>query len=236
MFIKQVLFPIAFLLLLGSCASNEIGESKDVAQDKIYQQYNVSYTEGEATASFRAQFRFAGRNGTTLVLSNPSKVSFDMANIDVDSSDGSGAYYKVTRPSDMLFASHRFVFTDVNGKSYENGFFMNEFRLSNLPANISRSGPAVIEYSFEPGYSLQGDDYIELESVNSDSSFSITVNKSDKQGLINIPASYLKKQKGKELELQATYHRRQPLKQVTTEGGDFEMRYALKPVKIALKD
>lgn len=233
---KQLALPIAFLLGVTSCASNEIGNSKDVAQDKIYQQYSINYEEGNENADFRAQFRFAGRNGTTLVLSEPSKIVFGQTTIKVDSSGGSGAYYKTSIPFNTAAASHNFIFTDYNGKNYENSFLLNHFKLSNLPTTASKSKPLSVAYSFEPAYQLQGDDYIELETVNNDSSFNITVNKSDKPGIINIPLSCLKKQKGKQLELQASLSRKQSLKQAASEAGELRIRYTLKSVKIGLSD
>ncbi len=63
----KLLTAIFFAAIFCSCSSNEIGNSKDVAQDKIFQQYKVEYKEGDNQLSCRAQFRFAGRNGTTLV-------------------------------------------------------------------------------------------------------------------------------------------------------------------------
>ncbi len=77
---KNSLFPAFILSLISiySCNSNEIADSKDVAQNKIYQQYSMNYTEGEKNFTVKAQFRFGGRNGTTLVLSKPANVHFDV--------------------------------------------------------------------------------------------------------------------------------------------------------------
>ncbi len=113
---------------------------------------------------------------------------------------------------------------------------MDEFKLTNVPATASKSQPLTLSYSFEPAYQLKGADYIELATVDSDSSFSITSNDRDKAGIITIPVSYLKKQKGKELNLQATLVKNQSLKQATPEGGEIEVQYVLKPVKLALND
>jgi hypothetical protein len=63
------LFLSMLVIILVSCASNEIGESKDVNQDKIYQDFSIQYDEETEKATIQSQFRFAGQDGTTLVLS-----------------------------------------------------------------------------------------------------------------------------------------------------------------------
>ncbi len=225
----------ALIIGLTKCTNSEIGASKDVAQDKIYQRYDISYTEGEKDFHVKAQFRFAGSDGTTLVLSDPSFVQFDQQRMKLDSGKFVGAYYTHHQDSGLMTASHSLVFYDINKKAYENGFFMNDFMLSNVPQQVSKDQPLAINYLFEPAFTLQEDDYIRLASVNTDSSFSVTVRSTDSANTILIPAKELQRQKGKELGLEATLFRKIPLKQATPEGGVIEMLYALKPVKIKLK-
>jgi hypothetical protein len=74
---KPGLILLIAAFIFSACSSNEIGESKDVAQDKIYQSYSISYSEGNTNAEVFCQFRFAGSNGTTLVLNSPSQLQFD---------------------------------------------------------------------------------------------------------------------------------------------------------------
>lgn len=223
------------LISLYSCSSNEIADSKDVAQNKIYQQYSLNYTEGEKNFKIKAQFRFGGRNGTTLVLSKPANVHFDYVNMGVDSGKYAGAYYEDNRDAGLLFASHAIVYTDINKKALENNFFFNQFKLSDIPATASKKTPLSIGYSFDPYYQLQNGDYIELRAANTDSSFRITVNSTD-TGKIIVPVKELKRQKGNELSLEATLYRNMKLKQVTDEGGALEITYALKPVRIKLTE
>lgn len=230
-------FTALSLSIIGlfSCSSNEIADSKDVAQNKIYQQYSMNYTEGGKNFTVKAQFRFGGRNGTTLVLSKPANVHFDYMNIGVDSGKYAGAFYESSRDAGLLFSSHSFVYTDTNNKGLENNFFFNQFKLSGVPPTASKKTPLSIEYAFDPSYPLQSGDHIELRSFNTDSSFTITVNNTD-TGKIIIPVKELKRQKGKELALEATLYRNIKLKQVTDEGGDLNIKYALKPVYIKLTE
>ena len=231
---SSFLFALSTILLLfAACSSNEIGDSKDVAQDKIYQSYSITYTEGNTNAAIYCQFRFAGKNGTTLVLNNPSRVQFDGEQLHVDSSAGAGAYYQTYKPLNDFLGKHTIVFTSTDNKKMENDFLFENFKLVNLPDAVSKKQS--FNVYFETA-ALQGDDYIEVVTSNTDSSFSITHNTTDKGNFIIIPAKELQRQKGNELTLEATLYRNIPLQQNTAESGSMSMRYALKPVKIKLSN
>jgi hypothetical protein len=230
---KPGLILLIAAFIFSACSSNEIGESKDVAQDKIYQSYSISYSEGNTNAEVFCQFRFAGSNGTTLVLNSPSQLQFDEEKLNVDSSAGSGAFYRTYKPVNNFFGKHSFVFTSTDGKKLENTFLFDNFKLVNTPGTISKK--QAFNLNFETT-ALQGDDYIEVGTSNTDSSFSVTHNATDAGNFITIPAKELQRQKVKELTLEATLYRRIPLQQNTAEGGSISIRYALKPVKIKLAD
>jgi hypothetical protein len=219
------------VFVFTSCTSNEIGESKDVAQEKIYHSYNITFTEGNTNAEVFCQFRFAGSNGTTLVLNKPSKILFDNENMIVDSSDASGAYYKVFKPVANFYGNHSFSFTDINNKKIENTVAFDSFKLINVPAIASKQQPIILPYTTT---ALQGNDYIEITSMDTDSSFSITHTATDASQFITIPAKELQRQTGKQLFVQATLYKSIPLRQYTTEGGKISLQYALAPVKIML--
>ncbi len=232
---KVTLFIYFSILLAGSygCSSNEIGESKDVAQDKIYQYYSVSYHEGNENVTLYAQFRFAGINGTTLVLNKPSQVSFDNEVIKADSGDASGAYYQLYKQASGFYGNHHFVFTDINNKKFDNDFSFDPFKLVNIPATVSKSQS--FDLSFETS-ALKADDHIEVSASDTDSSFSVTYTGEKGGNFITIPENELKRQKEKQLILDITLYRKIPLQQNTAEGGSLEIRYSLKPVKIRLDE
>ncbi|MBS1656251.1 MAG: hypothetical protein JSU05_15470, partial [Bacteroidetes bacterium] len=75
-----MLKPVSIFLLFAaiclqpSCASNEIGNAKDVNPDAIFFDYKIWGDESKDIATCMLQYRFAGPNGTTLVLEDPSKV------------------------------------------------------------------------------------------------------------------------------------------------------------------
>lgn len=228
-------FP-AFLfgiILLSACSSNEIGESKDVSQDKIYQSYHISYTEGNAEITLFSQFRFGGVNGTTLVLNDPSQVQLDGEKIAVDSSKAEGAFYQVTKPVAGFAGKHNIVFTNTDGKKIANSFSFDTFKLLDVPAAVSKKQSFPINFQ---GGELSGDDYIEVGSNNTDSSFSFSHKISDGANTITIPAKELQRQKVKQLMLNITLYRFIPLQQNTAEGGRLQIKYELKPITITLKD
>ena len=218
------------LISFSACSSNEVGQSKDVAQDKIYQQYSIRYAEGDEKVSVRAQFRFAGGNGTTLVLSAPSQLSFDDEVVKVDSSGAEGAYYEVRKPVANFYGKHHFIFTDINNKKFDNDFSFDTFRLVNIPASVSKKQG--LDLAFESG-ALQPGDVINVSSAKTDSSFTVIYEPSATKA-INIPSKQLMRQKNSELKLETTLYRKLNLQQNTAEGGEMEVRYALKPITVKL--
>jgi hypothetical protein len=228
---------VSFLLILfiTSCSSNEIGESKDVNQAAIYQDYKIVYEEGvnDDQVEIWSQFRFAGADGTTLVLTKPSSVTLDGKNIKVDSSDFTGAFYRLQTPVKTFFGKHRFVFTDINKKRFINDFSFDSLKMSPLPATVSKTQPLNIQFETT---SLAGDDYIELAAINTDSSFSIKHLASEDSNIISIPVSELKRQKGNKLKLEGLVCRKIPLKQSTKEGGKIIIYYLLKPLETGLTE
>lgn len=220
------------VFVFAACSSNEIGDSKDVAQDKIYQYYSISYHEGDTNAEIFCQFRFAGEDGTTLVLNSPSQLQFDGKILTVDSSSVSGAYYKTTVPVGQFYGRHSFAFTSTEGKKLENSFDFAAFKLVNIPATVSRQ--QAFNLNFDTA-ALQPGDNIDISANNTDSSFSISHTTTDGTAIV-IPAKELKRQKGNELTLEVTLYRKISLQQSTVEGGEIVIVYALQPVKIKLRD
>lgn len=231
---RHLFTPLVFCFLIVNicgCTSNEIGESKDVAQETIYQQYSISYNEGDENAAVYAQFRFAGDNGTTLVLTKPSSLQFDGVTLVVDSSDFEGAFYKKYIPVNGFYHDHHIRFTDINQRVYDNQFSFDVFKLVNTRETVARDQPLQFQFS---SLHLGPEDYIEIFSVDADSSFSVTYSGKDTSQCISIPAEELKRQKGPQLKLAATLHKKYRLQQNTKEGGILEIVYTLKPFMINL--
>lgn len=221
------------LLLFGSCASNEIGQSKDVNQETIYQQYDVSYDENDDKTEVQAQFRFAGVNGTTLVLNEPSKFTLDGELLKVDSSEYSGAFYKTVIPGKSSLGKHRLIFTNIDRKRFENEFSIEHFGLAELPATFSKSAPAMVRFEAPL---LREADYVELNAAHTDSSFTIRHLATEPGNSFSIPVEQLQRQKGREFSLSAILYRKVPLSQQAKEGGEITVTQVTKPVTIKLRD
>jgi hypothetical protein len=215
---------------LFACDSNEIGESKDVNQDKIYMDYDVSYAEGDQQVALNFQYRFAGVAGTTLVLNKPSQVKLDGEVLKVDSSEYGGAFYKINKNYSSFLGNHSIQFTNIDGKIFDNSFEFAPFKLVNLPEIADRNKDLVVAYNIS---GLSGADDIEINAVDTDSSFHY--HQSGSKASVIIPASDLKKQMKNEVSFEATLYRYFTLKQTTGEGGKLSLTYRLKPVTIKLQ-
>jgi hypothetical protein len=231
LFFTCVLAAIA--IVFNACASNEIGNSKDVTPQTIYQGYDITYKEGEEKVKVFAQFRFAGQNGTTLVLSKPSSIAFDGQGLTVDSSAVTGAYYEALYPIAGFYGKHQFSYTDINVIKTQHVFNFQQFKLTGLPAIAYKNQPLQIPFD---AADLGPDDYLEINSEKSDSTFTITFTALDTSHFIQIPAKELQRQKADNLMLSITLFKKIPLQNPTKEGGFIMIEYYLKPVTIKLEN
>ena len=228
----QKIIIAAAILLLAGCKSNEIGNSKDVNPDAIYQEYSVLVTE-DSEATFNAQFRFGGDNGTTLVLNDKSQVSFDGKALAVDSSDGMGAYYQTKLPNAFAAGNHKWTFTYNNEKSYTNAITLQPFTLI---TNFAKPLPqANLELHFS---GLQDNDEINISI--SDTSYLSRYQDVDTTLKINggkviIAASQINKLAPGPLNIDVSKEQNISLKEATKEGGAILYRYRLQTRKAILK-
>lgn len=229
-----IFLTLFVITVLSACSSNEIGESKDVSQDKIYQSYSIEQNGNNNEVTITCQFRFAGKNGTTLVLNNPSKIVFDNEALKVDSNSTAGAYYAINKSADGFLGNHSFVFTDVNNKKFENNLVFDNFSLVNEVAGATKNIP--LEIHFDAG-KLSTGDHVELYTTDSDSSFSISyVAGTDAGNVFIIPVKELQRQKTTMLSLEAAVDKVIPLQQASIEGGIIRVSQKSKEIKIKLKD
>ncbi|MFN8288165.1 MAG: hypothetical protein U0V74_15530 [Chitinophagales bacterium] len=134
---KKFIIPVMVLFMAG-CASNEIGHSKDVNQDEIHQGYSIWYDATKNETNITAFFRFAGPNGTTLILDEPSQIVMDgepMQKVE----NGLGCSYQKTIKGQLPNGEHTFAFSDVNGKAFNNSFNWNNVNVEGIPDNISKA-------------------------------------------------------------------------------------------------
>lgn len=219
---KEIL--VASVVLLASCTSNEIGNSKDVNPEAVYFDYEVWAEEGKEDVTINLQYRMGGPNGTTLVLNEPSQVILDKEKLQLDSAKFSGAYYEVQKPLGNFSGNHTIVFTDFNKKEYKEEFEFVPFSLNpDMPEVISR-GDLVFHFS-----GLDPVDYIRV-SLTDTSFTSDDINDVDtvRNGRLVITADRLSTLKNGPINLQFIKEQERLLKNTSAEGGKLSITYGLK--------
>lgn len=144
---KRIAFALLALLAAAGCASNEIGHSKDVNQDEINQSFFVVYDGAKDETTITAFFRFAGENGTTLILDEPSTYTFDGEAITKTELASRGCFYEKVIKGKLPQGEHTFVFTDINNKTYTNKF--KWFNIDELPVPDSISKGDNLKVKFD---------------------------------------------------------------------------------------
>ena len=212
------------VLFLFSCTSDEIGNSKDVNPDAVFFDYEVWAEEGKEEVTVNLQYRMGGKNGTTLVLDEPSKVILDGEQLKVDSAKVTGAYYEVQRPLVSFMGKHTINFTDLNDKEYSEEFEFTPFSLDpDVPSTLNR-GDLVFNFK-----GLEPVDYLSV--ILTDTSFtSADINDVDtvRNGRLVIKADRLSALVNGPIHLQFYREQSLPLKKATKEGGRFIINYGLK--------
>ena len=212
------------VLLLLSCNSDEIGNSKDVNPDAVFFDYEVWAEEDKEDVTVNLQYRMGGKNGTTLVLDEPSKVMLDGEQLKVDSAKVTGAYYEVQRPLASFTGKHAINFTDLNKKEYNEEFEFTPFTLEpDVPTTLSR-GDLV--------FNFKGLDSVDVLSVTlTDTSFQSADIMNDidtvRNGRLVISSHRLSVLVNGPINLQLYKEVDWPVKNGTKEGGNLHIRYGL---------
>jgi hypothetical protein len=205
---------LVLLVLFFSCTSNEIGNSKDVNPDAVFFDYEVWAEEGKEDVTVNLQYRMGGKNGTTLVLDEPSKVTLDGEQLKVDSAKVTGAYYEIQKPSISFAGKHTISFIDLNKKEYKEEFEFSPFTLDpNVPLTLNR-GDLVFNFK-----GLDSIDYLSV--ILTDTSFtSRDINDVDtvRNGRLVIKAERLSALINGPIHLQFFREQTLPLKKPTKEG------------------
>jgi archaellum component FlaF (FlaF/FlaG flagellin family) len=221
---------LIFASILFSCTSDEIGNSKDVNPDAVYFDYEVWADETNSDVTVNLQYRMGGKNGTTLVLDEPSKVLFDGEQLKVDSAKVTGAYYEIQKPTASFGGKHTVTFTDLNKKEYKEEIEFVPFTIDSLPAVMNRGDLVFTFKGLEP---------VDVLDVSlTDTSFTSTdISDTDtiRNGKLVIPAKKLSALVNGPITLLFYKETIKPVKNGTKEGGRILIRYSLKR-EFELKD
>ncbi len=152
-------FPaITGLILLTGCPSNEVTESKHVAQSEIFQSYSVTYSEENNGTDVNAEFRLSGPNGNTLVLNEPSDVRCNGQEMAFATYLLGGVHYTYTKSG--LINPVNVEFIDTEKKSYQNSFKVNEARFADKLTALNKYVTNTISFT---GPELEAGENLELE-------------------------------------------------------------------------
>lgn len=215
---------ISFAIFIAACNSNEIGNSKDVNPESIYFDYRIWAEEGKEDVTCLLQYRFGGKNGTTLVIEGPGKVELDGEAITVDSAKLTGAFYEIIKPINSFTGKHTITFTNPEKKQYKEEFTFQPFSLKTEIPEVLNRGELVFELE-----GLEPEDYVHI--VATDTAFySEDINQVDtvRNGRIVITREQLKNLTNGPITLQLYKEEEKPVKKSTKEGGRLFISYGLK--------
>jgi hypothetical protein len=226
---------LVYILIFAGCASNEIGNSKDVNPQTIFINYSILGEEGGDSVTCQAQFRFAGENGTTLVLNEPSKIQLDTLSLTVDSSNMMGAFYEKKFNPAAFSGDHLWKYTDGELKNYSTHFEFRPFSLKGqLPVSINRNDSLAIEITGLPdGAPVSA----ELSDTSSQTENLILKAEIANSTLILPSETWKKLAPGPiSIHLSNCVDKPLPINERTAEGGRLFINYSLRERKIILKD
>ena len=210
--------------LLFSCTSNEIGNSKDVSPQSIYFDYQVRGEETEDYITVMLQYRFAGPNGTTLLLEKPSQVEFDGRPIKADSSKMTGAFYEVIIPAKEFTGTHSIVFTGLDKKRYTESFSFRPMVLKTKVPETIKNDSLVLD--------LDGMDSLDYVRISlTDTSFSSPgINRVDtvRNGHLILSSEDFKSVVNGPVNLELFREAEKPVKEGTEEGGLLYISYSIR--------
>ncbi|NNV57645.1 hypothetical protein [Limnovirga soli] len=225
-----LIIPAAFMSV--SCTSNEIGFSKDVNPETIFSSYNINYDEGDDSVNCFMQFRFAGENGTTLILSKPSNIAIDEKIIEVDSSTAFGAFYLVRFGVNDFNGSHQIVFTDINGKTHTENFSFSKINcITPIPAVVTTDSLAILQFSG----AARNDEISVSISDTASATADIEIQEEIRNNKIQIPIAQLNTLSKGPIEINIHMHRALPLKHATNQGGEFIIQQNITVAKTILQ-
>lgn len=148
---RQILAVVPFAFLLTSCLSNNREEANSgVDPNMIFHDYKITAEEGLEDVTVMVQCRLGGKDGTPVLLEEPSKLSLDGAMLYPDSAKLAGAFYEKSLPVTSFAGEHTLVFTDSRKKQHTTKFQFEPFDLAQeIPDRVSKK-PLLLKLSNFP--------------------------------------------------------------------------------------
>ncbi len=212
------------VVLLASCASNDIGHLKDVNQDEVHQGITVYYDEHENKTEVKVFLRFAGPTGTTLQVDSGASVKLDGVALNENLTSMAGCYYNKTVSGKMPRKEYVLGFTDCKGKTYTNRFKWNNIELDSVPTVITRKDGLKIFFADDPEGRKED---ITVEVQDSAQTVSETFEHVRRERIV-FPKDKLQNLHGR-VEIRVARHGSFSLQQQAHAGGYLNTTYTLAP-------
>lgn len=218
-FNKINIFVFSFLVFC-SCASNEVADSADVNQDRIYMRYLITYNaKNHNEFNHNAQFRFGGSRGTTLILSEPAYITVNDREMDLKVRSLRGAFYTAKTQLDEKLITYEYA--DTEGEKYINHVEVVPISLRNK-SEISINSRTNIYFEGEP---IGRNDKILLEITDNEGNTNVITNSTYGSNYIVVKPSHLEMLKPGAGEMSVTRSTRLSLKESTSMGGLIKITY-----------
>lgn len=220
---RSILMIVLSLFLITGCVELGPGEEPGPDPDQIYLDYKIGTVEGNEDVNLLVQFRNESPYGKTILLQPPAGVTLDGEPLLPDSSRMTGPFYETSRPKATFSGDHTLVFTNTDGRTYEEVFSFRPFRLvSRIPAVVRRNDLQI---------ELEGLDSVAFVRVLlTDTSFDNPgINRLDtiRNGMVVISKKELESLANGPIFLELIREIERPVSAGTSAGGQLSISYAL---------
>lgn len=221
---RSILMIVLSLFLITGCIDLGPGEKPGPDPDQIYFDYKIAAVEENEDITLLIQFRNESPFGKTILLEPPAGITLDGEPIPPDSSRMTGPYYETSRPKSGFSGDHTLIFTNTDGRTYEEVFSFRPFRLvSRIPAIVRRNDLQV---------ELEGLDTLAFVRVLlTDTSFANPgINRLDtiRNGRVIISKADLERLSNGPIFLELIREIERPVTAGTSAGGQISISYALR--------
>ena len=212
-------------ITIAACKNGKNERHAVVDPESVYLDYSITAGEENEMVSCLFKFKYNGRNGRTILLSEPANVQLDGIRLEADSAGFEGVYYELVKPLAEFGGTHYILFTGSDKKQFREEFEFLPFKLSEeLPARISRQ-PFTIQLNNLP------ETTISMNIVMTDTSYlseDVIDNIPVSNGVVHITGQMLARLVGGPINLELSRDEIKPLKQRTRAGGRLVIKYGLK--------
>lgn len=227
---KIIVPTLLTAILFCACNTEEIGKSQDVNPDAVYMEYRINDSEVSDEVSLMARFRFAGAEGTTLLLSDSEYVSLDGKKLSADSTKSMGVYYEAKAKPSSFQGEHKVSFSNRSGKEFTNAFHFPLVRItSSIPQKLSAKD-VVLQFS---GVTSTAKIDVHLsDTAGATNDIELTATGKNE---ITIPQASLAQLKPGPVTIDVLATDKISLKSTTPEGGEMIIYHDLKARKAILQ-